>query len=271
MKAILNTIVSVMAVASYVQASIRKSFFQRCDVNLDGVLTLPEFQQCFYFDDRNLPKSEALIQSDIAILFDVVDSNKDGTISSDEYNSLQTQLAKQRAMSKTATAKAAQQTYNENGDGISDHTNHYGGNGDYTMNDEIVVKMRDGTVKSMNKQEFFGKYQNMDNKLDGFHRTKSNQLLREYEQTISLENIREKDPVVSKVITIARWSLLYLKHFRLLHESCKMTRMSSIPITKDGKRLSEDDLASLKDVLDYDSLRIDIGNKETFEVNLSEV
>lgn len=236
-----------------------RSFFKRCDRNTDGVLTLSEFEQCFYFADDSLSKSETVIRSDIAGLFAIVDSDKDGAISVNEYNILQQQLTKQRAMAKTAR----EVQYAE--DGTSEE-NLYTDNRK-SVDDEITVKMRDGTVKSLKKEEFFSTYQNLQQPLDGFHRTKNNQLLREYEKTASMEEIRAKDPTVARAIKLAEWSLLFLKYFRVLTDNCKLVRLASVPLSKSGAKLTDEELMSQKDELDYDSLRIDLGNKDFFSVS----
>jgi hypothetical protein len=228
-------------------------------VNGDGSLTLAEFERCFLFADGSISKSEEVVRSDIEGLFKAVDTNKDGRISTEEYSVLQQQLTKQRAMAKTA--KEMQYAEEEEENLYSDNRK--------SINDEMIVKTKDGKVKHMKKEEFFQSYQNLQQPLDGFHRTKNNQLLREFEKTANINDVRGKDPAVARAMQIGQWSVLFMQHFQIVSPTCKMIRMSSIPVTKSGIRLSNEDLEHRRDELDYEALRIDIGNKKYFSVSRS--
>lgn len=172
--------------------SSSKSFFQRCDIDRSYSLSFEEWEKCLSSSEvAKNSEVENLFPSNLVELFNHVDLNKDGSISISEYGELQKNL-----LSNT------------------------GPDGD---NDELEVRMADGTTKKMSRNDLSSE---MAKRAKGFRKTKNDNIVKEEQNKLDIASLEKENPGLAKMIKMGNSSFEILK--KMNYTEGKLARIQTL-------------------------------------------
>jgi hypothetical protein len=102
--------------------------------------------------------------------------------------------------------------------------------------DTITVKMKDGTMKKMLKDDLM---KEMKDRTEGFRKTKENNVVKEENSKISLSNIEKENPGLNKMIKLGNASFEILKFMN--HTNGKLVRIQTLRDPEIKKQIEEEE------------------------------
>ena len=169
----------------------KKSFFQRCDTDRSYSLSFEEWESCLSSsEEAKTLESENIFPTNLVELFKHVDLDKDGFISTSEYGELQKNLLAN------------------------------GGGGE---TDLLEVKMADGSIKKMSRNDLSNE---MANRAKGFRKTKKDNIVKEEENKLNISSLEKDNPGLAKMIKMGNTSFEILK--KMNYTEGKLTRIQTL-------------------------------------------
>jgi hypothetical protein len=109
--------------------------------------------------------------------------------------------------------------------------------------DTITVKMKDGTMKKMLKDDLM---KEMKDRTEGFRKTKENNVVKEENSKISLSNIEKENPGLNKMIKLGNASFEILKFMN--HTNGKLVRIQTLKDPEIKRQIEEEEDEEQKNV-----------------------
>jgi hypothetical protein len=177
---------------------------------------LPTFEQCDIDNSHRIDNKEWILCSHgIKNIpsFQEMDMNDDHSIAKEEY---------------LTYLKVAYEDFK--GDSSNENS------ADEDEKDTVTVKMKDGTIKKMLKDDLM---KEMKDRTDGFRKTKENNIIKEENSKISMNNIEKENPGLNKMIKLGNSSFEILKYMN--HTNGKLVRIQTLKDPEIKKQLKEEE------------------------------